>query len=64
MDPEAAVIMGQFKGKRVCGKPASVTFLTMVRPDIQGQCPSGYSPCNDHAVPDNLVCLETDDPTG
>ena len=56
--------MGQFNGKRICGKPALNNFMTMVRPDLEGQCPEGFASCLDpeQSKPDNIVCLEIEDP--
>ena len=33
----------------------------MVRPDMQGECPSEYKPCNSGMKPDNIVCMPIDD---
>ena len=56
--------MGQFDGKRICGKPALNNFITAVRPDREGQCPDGYATCQNSQVdsPDNIICLEEEDP--
>ena len=53
--------MGQFAGKRVCGKPLKLGFLDMVRPNMQGECPGDYQPCNAGMTPDNIVCMPSRD---
>lgn len=54
--------MGQLNGKRVCGRPVDESFRTMVRPNMDGECPEGYSLCDPTTTNksvDNMVCLQT-----
>ena len=51
------VMMSQFNGLRICGRPAEVNFLNMQRPDLDGNCPEGYLACDPDQTPDNMVCL-------
>ena len=45
-EPNHAVQIGQFKGKRICGAPLLTNFRFAVRPNVNGECPSGYLACN------------------
>ena len=36
----------------------------MVRPNLQGLCPTGHLPCNKNANPSNIICLEETDELG
>ena len=56
--------IGQFKGKRICGAPLLTNFRFAVRPNVNGECPSGYLACNQESKADNIYCVEEDDPTG
>mmetsp|Transcript_25960 Transcript_25960/g.34779 ORF Transcript_25960/g.34779 Transcript_25960/m.34779 type:complete len:96 (-) Transcript_25960:143-430(-) len=56
-EPHPAVLMGQFNGKRVCGKAADFDFMTIVRVQKDGNCPSGYQACNPGSKHDNIVCV-------
>ena len=58
LEPNHAVIMGQFRGLRICAKPAQHSFLTQVRPNWQKECPQGYQACNPDSDPDNIVCIK------
>lgn len=55
--------MGKLGNSRVCGEPAEHNFLTQVRPDLGGRCPTGFLPCNADAMQvDNVVCVQESDP--
>ena len=56
--------MGQFDGKRICGKPAFDNFIEAIRPDREGQCPEGYTTCQNSQVDslDNIICVEDEYP--
>ena len=56
--------MGQFNGKRICGAPLKTNFRYATRPNLNGECPSGYLACNQESRADNISCVEEDDPTG
>ena len=51
------VVMGKFRGKRICGKETGASFIEAVRPDLTGACPEGYRACNPGSDPDNISCL-------
>jgi len=53
--------MGQFGGKRICGQTTGYNFVNSQRVDANGQCPTGWSPCNPNAKLDNIVCMPADD---
>ena len=36
------VRMNRIDGKLVCGKLSGVSFVQVVRPDLQGNCPENY----------------------
>ena len=55
--------MGQFNGKRVYGAPISRNFLQTIRPNLNGECPSGWLACNPDSQPDNIICMEEQDPS-
>ena len=57
MEPHSAVHMNTFGGKRICGSPLDVGFLDQKRPNLQGECASGFKPCNADSSPDNIVCM-------
>lgn len=50
------VIMGQFKGSRVCGKRDGDAFVDVTRPGSDGKCPEGTTPCSKKTSVDNTVC--------
>lgn len=58
-NPHPAVQMGQFNGKRVCGKMTDFDFLTMVRVGSDGLCPEEFTACNPESVLDNRICVRT-----
>ena len=57
-DPHAAVIMGQFNGKRICGTSLEQSFINSVRPDMNGECPEDYAACDPKSSPDNIICMK------
>ena len=50
--------MERFNGKKVCGRPAKFSFLNMTRPNLDGQCPYGYTACDESASVDNKACVD------
>ena len=64
VEPHHAIHMKQFSGVRVCGASIDDNFLTVVRPNLDGQCPESYAACDPTASPDNIYCLIEQDPSG
>ena len=55
------VIMGQFDGRRICGKRGGDAFKDVTRPGSDGQCPEDTLPCSLKTSADNTVCYPKDD---
>ena len=54
------VQMGQFNGKRICGKRGGTPFLNATRVDRNGNCPTGTSPCVLSKSLENRLCYPND----
>ena len=55
------VIMGQFNGKRVCGKRGGSAFIDADRVQRNGTCPEGTSPCVLSKSLENRICYPEKD---
>lgn len=54
--PIPPMIMKTVGDKQICGRRGGVPFADVVRPDQDGVCPTGTTPCNKNSSPENMIC--------
>jgi len=52
----APVLQTLFYGKYFCGTRGGESFENVIRPSVDGKCPTDTSACGDKTSPENTVC--------
>jgi len=61
VEPVPAIRQNIFGGKRFCGTQNGYAFLNVTRPNLNNECPEGYSSCSDYTSAENTYCFPSDE---